>query len=808
MTTQLKPMAQLKPKESGKPFAPRTDLPHLLDIMEIDTSSPEGFLASLPFSTRDITAGTENEFQAVVLGKGQDLDLAVTIEESNYYKNLIRRAASGDTSKKKRLGLERYLNQRTDDVWENSWVRFPKEALNTYANHIFNSDLKSDKANPESPMRSDAANFSFVKNNTPFVRIPVSYLLKLALADAIGSDQMSHPLIRITGEKMMAHFSNDNTSPEIFSFHPVRATASESVGRRMAKETLIRFVFTQLLVAYAQIKFCLNDHGQQVRIFFSSSPPLMQKQLNDAISDSFYRTLFMSPCLSGWTRGQEKHDYMNLCHQVLSRSQLNGIAKLREAGIITTNLVALPNTSNVSLANNGTHISMGSLKLSRLLKDPGTGFTKHHEKYLGDLVIKITEHFLCLFPGTYSASPLRMNFEDFHPEKALGFLPHEIDYTHLRMMWRRWKRKADIHILGQAVTPFGPAWLDRIVSRGFCLKGDCVPDARLIDYFACLMSTDQSPSLDGTLGNEDRLKKDLSQMGIFDERMPMYQLVRIRKYLEMGYSGFEHRYFSIFENLETDMGNALDLQTLITALAYQYILSGKITHEMIPDTPNMESERRQIFFCSAIDLPTFYVRTQTKNLFLRRIISKIERTRMSRRYPGYTRIRLNDYKKALITLLNADGQDLIQKGSMKEVLSDLEARLRYPDAFSACGRLTRGILKREKKKDPMKFRGDVFNKKAENFYINELREQQIEEGFGVLKKEFSQMDVWASYNQSPHRQAIKTILKEKDLLCFLAEVKRSFLDNTLDLANLKKILFLIILYVNKEAKDFGQFKDA
>ena len=71
MTTQLKPMAQRKPMESGKTFTPRTDLPHLLEIMEIDTSSKNKYLASLPFGVKDTTAGTENELQAVVLEIGR-----------------------------------------------------------------------------------------------------------------------------------------------------------------------------------------------------------------------------------------------------------------------------------------------------------------------------------------------------------------------------------------------------------------------------------------------------------------------------------------------------------------------------------------------------------------------------------------------------------------------------------------------------------------------------------------------------------------------------------------------------------------
>ena len=113
-----------------------------------------------------------------------------------------------------------------------------------------------------------------------------------------------------------------------------------------------------------------------------------QKQLNDLIPDAFYRELFMSPCLSGWDCGETKHRYMHLCHQVLSRSQFHGIAKLREAGIITRNLVVMPNTSNISLANNGTHVSLGSRRLSALLADKASGFTAEDEKYLGDLVME------------------------------------------------------------------------------------------------------------------------------------------------------------------------------------------------------------------------------------------------------------------------------------------------------------------------------------------------------------------------------------------------------------------------------------
>src|SRR5208283_411825 len=116
-------------------------------------------------------------------------------------------------------------------------------------------------------------------------------------------------------------------------------------------------------------------------------------------------------------------------------------------------------------------------------------------------------------------------------------------------------------------------------------------DFRLIDYPVALLSTDQSPALDGTLGNADRLKKDLAALGVFDAGMSLYLLCRLRTFSQMGFTGFEGRHYSLFESLMDDMGQAASLQTLITALAYKYILTGEVTHASIPDTPTIESER-------------------------------------------------------------------------------------------------------------------------------------------------------------------------------------------------------------------------
>ncbi|MDR4472425.1 MAG: hypothetical protein MRJ92_07190 [Nitrospira sp.] len=155
------------------------------------------------------------------------------------------------------------------------------------------------------------------------------------------------------------------------------------MGTGIARETAIRFLLTHLLVLYANRRFGLEERGQCVVVYASPHPPMRQRRLNHLVSDAFYRELFMNPCLSGWERGEEKSRYMGLCHEVLSRSQLNAVLRLKDAGIITRNLVVLPSTSNISLANNGTHLSLGSRRLSEVLRAGTKRYTPRTRRWSG-----------------------------------------------------------------------------------------------------------------------------------------------------------------------------------------------------------------------------------------------------------------------------------------------------------------------------------------------------------------------------------------------------------------------------------------
>jgi len=501
----------------------------------------------------------------------------------------------------------------------------------------------------------------------------------------------------------------------------------------------------------------------------------------------------MSPCLSGWNDGEEKHRYMHLCHKVLSRSQINAVKKLREAGIIVNNLVVLPSTSNISLANNGTHISLGSRKLTRHVKDSGSGFGPLQEKYYSDLAIKIVEHFLPLFVGTYSAAPYRIDFMDFHPEKVLGFLPHELDFTHLRMLWRRWRKKANVTIFGRSVTPFGPEWLDRNLSLLFRLKGDYVPDFRLIDYLVALMATEESPSLDGRTGNDTQLKQDLGELGVFDPDMPLYMLYRARQFQTMGFSGFEGRHYSLFENIEQDMGHATNLQMLITALAYKYIFTGQISHGDIPDTPFVESERRQVFFAAAAEIPTFYVRKNTHNRLLSRIVGQTANIRSSRRYVGYTRVRTRPYQRALLDQIKSDAPELIEMGGYEETLNDLEERLQKGTDRAVSIRLSRRICSTAGVSSPLALSGNDFNSAAESFYLGKLKKEQMEQALEEWTKEVKTLDAMHSWRKGHYNQALLSILKGKDAVAFLDVIRSPLLSEELPEPIITRLIHLLLL---------------
>lgn len=112
-----------------------------------------------------------------MLDSAARVDLPREIRSSNYFANVVRRAAVGETPRWGVERLEAYVDENAAGVWDNSWIRFPRRALRSYAALAFENDVLFDKADPASPRRCDADRFIVHENGEAFVRVPVSYLL-------------------------------------------------------------------------------------------------------------------------------------------------------------------------------------------------------------------------------------------------------------------------------------------------------------------------------------------------------------------------------------------------------------------------------------------------------------------------------------------------------------------------------------------------------------------------------------------------------------------------------------------------------
>ena len=751
-------------------------------------------LEGLPFAPGDVTAGSEDELQAVVIGNAAACDLPTAIRESRFLQNVARRSSSGEAPRSTYLQLQEFLSDH-ERVWENSWIRFPARRLSSTALNTFLADLKIGERGQLKRHRADSVKFTFTKQGEMWLRVPISYALKLALADLSGTQPHMPDAMRLEAKRLLRYFSNDNTSPETTSFHIVRPREPVLIGDAVARESARRFLFTSLLMSWANLHFGLLESGQRALVYHAPHPPVRQTELSSFISDSFYRELFMSPCLSGWDDGEAKADYMHLCHQVLSRSQLNSVAKLREAGIIANNLIVLPSLSNVSLANNGIHITMGSRTLTRAIAHGDAGEAQQEEKRLGDLAIKIFEHFLVLFVATYSAAPYRIDFAEFHPERLLSFLPHELAFTHLRLMWREWKEKAGMRVLGHMVSPYGPHQLDGLRARLFGLRGDLVPDYRLLNYPVAWLATEQQSAVDGRPGNVARLVSELDELGIVDRRLAFYMPLRLREFNRMGFSGFEARYYSLFPSFGRDMAQAASLQQLLLMVAYRMALDGTVQAGDIPDDPTAESERRTPFFFAAAGLPAFYVHKRTGNELLKRILPHCGNTRSSWRHPDYLRVPICEYRQALVRWLEENARETIAQAQAEVILLDLRFRL-ADKSLQAHGKVTKAVMGESAYRDAMKLHAREFNRMAEQHYREAFRRANLQEAFEQLREDAQSLE---KSDQPQFAAMVRHAVRVQNPVRFLDGIKERLLSDELTAQETASVLnFLLLLSAMEE----------
>jgi len=663
-------------------YAAPLSLAELRGVTGIDPRR-DGWQDDLPFGCGDVTAGTENELSTAVLGGPADVDFSETLRG-------LGGAFPRSPSIASWLGAH-------GGLWHHSWLRISLCLLHPRTLARLDAEI--------SP-RADRRRYFVRDRHGDRARLPASYVLRLALLDAMDDAILARlPALGTATEHAMRCFFGDNTAPEIVSTYIAADTTERTIGAEVARENALRFLLIQAVAAWSNARFGLHRTGQHLEIHAAPNPPERLRDFAQAVPAEVYRRLLLNPCLSGFEDGEGKAVYMRRCHETVSRSRHAAAAALRRIGVGLPRPV-VPMVCDTSLLNNGVHVSLGSDRLTGFARETSAGAIA--EKWYGDLVSKCFEHFLPLFVGTYSAAPLHVPVSPLRPEQTLGFLPLEVDAIQLRQTWAAWRRKAGL------LAP---------------LRGDVVPDARLLDYFVALPSTDTHDAHDGRLGNQARLVAELKSHGIHDQALSFYDIYKLREAARMGFSGFEARFYSAFPSFLGDMGPAVDLQRTVTLAAWSAIAQGAIGHADLPDDPRSQSERRQLMFHAAIGLPFFYVHRATANRFLLDLVAGTRGVRASKRYPMHLKVGLVEYGEALCRWLRADRAAAGLPG-VDALLGDAAQRLRGDGAASA--RLTAARWQRG---EPAQI-----NEAIEAHHRGAQRGDQIAEAFAVARATFAERD--------------------------------------------------------------------
>jgi hypothetical protein len=232
-------------------------------------------------------------------------------------------------------------------------------------------------------------------------------------------------------------------------------------------------------------------------------------------------------------------------------------------------------------------------------------------------------------------------------------------------------------------------------------------------------------------------------------------------------------------------------------LAYKYIAGAQFTHAHIPDSPTCESERRQIFFGAAIGIPTFFVRSDTQNRFLNRIIGTMKKTRTSNRYPGYIRCHNDEYLRALMAIIRQDGADLIELMGLQGTLERLDERINTPSA-SAAGRLTAGILEQCGGRSAMGMPAGDFNAAAEAYYRTVLRRQHSEEASTVCLDSARLLDRMALEGRGEFRETLAELLGGVSAEAFAGDIGHLLAAGKLSEDSLRTSIALLLLCIQAE----------
>lgn len=155
---------------------------------------------------------------------------------------------------------------------------------------------------------------------------------------------------------------------------------------------------------------------------------------------------------------------------------------------------------------------------------------------------------------------------------------------------------------------------------------------------------------------------------------------------------------------------------------------------------------------------------------------------------------------ALLEVIREEAAELVEGFGFADLLADLELRLREPDRYGASGRLTSGILAKGGAGSPYEMPAREFNLAAERYYREELRQEQISEGWQYAAEDIKAMAAGEVPLSLEVRGEITAILGRQEIDSFLKQTKEELLGDHLAPASAARLLQLMIIAEDLDGK--------
>ena len=181
--------------------------------------------------------------------------------------------------------------------------------------------------------------------------------------------------------------------------------------------------------------------------------------------------------------------------------------------------------------------------------------------------------------------------------------------------------------------------------------------------------------------------------------------------------------------------------------------------------------------------------------------------RPSHRYPGYLRVQIQEYRRALIQVIREDAADLIELMDLHDTLNDLEMRIDEPALYSAAGRITAGILDEVNASSPLRVTAREFNIGAERYYRTTLRRRHLDEAFGFMKEDCGSLDREQGGLDEMQRKALRVILRGQEAARFVEEAKEDVLHERADIVTLQRLMNLLLFNVHIDQTTAAKLSD-